>query len=223
MYHLDDYDYALPESLIAQQPLSRRESSRLLHLQRMDKGWSHRVFSDIVDLLQPDDVLVLNNTKVIPGRLLGHKRTGGKVEVLILDYAKGIRDGVFRCLLKASKRPQPGSRIFFRTGTFRSGSLLQDQMVELAFDGSDRVEQLLETQGHVPLPPYIRRSDTDGDRRTYQTVYATDKGAIAAPTAGLHFSRPLLDQLTAKGVRIAFLTLHVGYGTFITGAGGRYS
>jgi len=215
MYHLDDYDYVLPDRLIAQQPLTQRDHSRLLHLDRSGDRLSHRIFSDLPELLNPADIMVLNNTKVIPGRLLGRKLSGGRVEALILDYAQGVRSRIFHCLLKASKRPKPGSRLIF--GNELEAEVLSDQdnVARLQFRASDDIDQLIEAQGHVPLPPYIRRPDTRDDRQTYQTVYAVDKGAIAAPTAGLHFTPSLLDRLTQKGVQIAFLTLHVGYGTFL--------
>lgn len=215
MYHLDDYDYALPEALIAQHPAAVRDKSRLMRIDRHTGAVAHRNFGHIVDLLTAGDVLVLNNTRVVPGRLLGHKDTGGKVEALILDYAQGAARGVFTCMLKASKRPRIGSRLRFDLGLEAEVLSLSGQTATLAFSGATDFEQALEAVGHMPLPPYIRRHDTGDDRHTYQTVYATHKGAIAAPTAGLHFTRSLLDRLLRKGVRIADLTLHVGYGTFV--------
>lgn len=215
MYQLDDYDYVLPDHLIAQQPLSQRDRSRLLHLQRAGNRRSHRIFSDLPDLLDPSDVLVLNNTRVIPGRLLGRKPSGGRVEALILDYAQGVQNRTFHCLIKASKRPKPGSRLIFGPGLEAEVLSDEDNAARLKFSASDEIDQMIEAQGHVPLPPYIRRPDTPDDRETYQTIYAADKGAIAAPTAGLHFTQALLDQLAQKGVQIVFLTLHVGYGTFL--------
>lgn len=215
MYALDDYDYALPEALIAQRPPERRDEARLLRLARADGRTIHGIFTDLMELLDPGDVLVLNDTRVIPGRLLGRKATGGKVEILLLNYAQGIVDGVFDCLLKASKHPRPGSRLIFGDGDEACVLSTQQQMARIRFDHAERVGHLLETRGHVPLPPYIRRPDTGDDRLTYQTVYAAENGAIAAPTAGLHFTRDLLDALKAKGVHLAYLTLHVGYGTFL--------
>lgn len=215
MYQLDDYDYVLPDHLIAQQPLLQRDRSRLLHLQRAGNRRSHRIFSDLPDLLNSSDVLVLNNTRVIPGRLLGRKPSGGRVEALILDYAQGVQSRIFQCLIKASKRPKPGSRLIFGPGFEAEVLSDEDNVAQLKFSASDEIDQMIEARGHVPLPPYIRRADTPDDRGTYQTIYAADKGAIAAPTAGLHFTRSLLDQLARKGVQIVFLTLHVGYGTFL--------
>jgi S-adenosylmethionine:tRNA ribosyltransferase-isomerase len=215
LYHLDDYDYVLPETLIAQQPTAQRDRSRLMHLDRAGGRIGHHRFDHITGLLGAGDVLVLNNTRVVPGRLLGRKESGGKVEVLILDYAQGAARKVFTCLFKASKRPRPGSRLIFDEGIEARVVALQERTGTLAFDGCADFDQILERIGHMPLPPYIRRGDRPADRQTYQTVYAAQNGAIAAPTAGLHFSQPLLDRLSAGGVRIVFLTLHVGYGTFL--------
>ena len=215
MFSLSDYDYELPEALIAQQPAAQRDRSRLLHLGRRTGRVGHRRFDDVVDLLAAGDVLVRNNTRVIPGRLLGRKETGGQVEALILDYAQGAAQKIFTCLVKASKRPKPGTRLVFDQGLTATVTALQDRTCSLAFEGPADFEQLLERIGHVPLPPYIRRGDTETDQSTYQTVYASQKGAIAAPTAGLHFTPELLARLQAKGVTIVDVTLHVGYGTFL--------
>jgi S-adenosylmethionine:tRNA ribosyltransferase-isomerase len=166
-------------------------------------------------LLVPGDVLVLNNTQVVAGRLLGRKASGGKVEALILDYAEGMQHNRFNCLLKASKRPKPGSRLHFENGLDARVIEVAENRALLTFEGPGEIETLLEAAGHVPLPPYIRRGDTPDDRQTYQTVYAAAKGAIAAPTAGLHFTPSLLAHLARQGVEIVFLTLHVGYGTFV--------
>ncbi|WP_369688297.1 tRNA preQ1(34) S-adenosylmethionine ribosyltransferase-isomerase QueA [Desulfatitalea tepidiphila] len=215
MYELNDYGYVLPEGLIAQQPAERRDRSRLLRLDRMSGRVTHGTFGDIADLLAPGDVLVRNNTRVIPGRLLGRKPTGGRVEVLVLDFAQGVTRGEFTCLVKASKRPRPGSRLIFDQGLEARVLDVQERTCTLAFEGVPDFEAVLERIGHVPLPPYIRRADTNGDHDTYQTVYAAEKGAIAAPTAGLHFTPSLLERLADRGVVIADLTLHVGYGTFL--------
>jgi S-adenosylmethionine:tRNA ribosyltransferase-isomerase len=215
MYTLDAYDYDLPAELIAQAPLARRDSSRLLRLSRRSGRWEHGRFGDIVDLLDSRDVLVLNNTQVVPGRLLGRKESGGKVEVLILDYAQGVRDKAFECLIKSSKRPKPGSRLWFDQGLEARVIAVTPTTCKVCFNRPDQFERILHAIGHIPLPPYIRRDDTPGDRQAYQTVYAAQKGAIAAPTAGLHFTPELLDRLAAKGVQLAYLTLHVGYGTFV--------
>jgi S-adenosylmethionine:tRNA ribosyltransferase-isomerase len=215
VYSPEDYYYDLPEELIAQAPLTRRDQSRLLHLDRKTGRMAHRVFSDISTLLSPGDVLVINDTKVIPGRLFGRKESGGKVEVLLLDYAQGIYEHRFACLIRASKRPRAGSRLFFENNLTAIVDSVNERICYLTFHGSTPFEQTLESIGHVPLPPYIRRRDTPDDRDTYQTVYAARKGAIAAPTAGLHFTPGLLEALENKGVRLIRLTLHVGYGTFV--------
>ena len=215
MYALSDYDYNLPENLIAQQPLDRRDLSRLFCLDRSSGQWVHGQFSDLVDMLDPGDLLVLNNTKVINGRLLGRKESGGKVEVLILDYAQGIRHNRFECMVRASKRPKPGSRLFFDQGLEAEVTSVHSNTCQIAFSGAISLDQALEAIGHVPLPPYIDRKDNHQDRIQYQTVYAEEKGAIAAPTAGLHMTDAMLDRLRHKGVDTAFITLHVGYGTFV--------
>jgi S-adenosylmethionine:tRNA ribosyltransferase-isomerase len=215
MYSIHDYDYDLPESLVAQQPLDERDQSRLFCLDRRSGDWEHRRFGHVLDLLNPGDVLVLNNTRVIKGRLLGRKESGGKVEVLILDYAQGARQNRFECMVRASKRPKPGSRLFFDCGVAARVIAVHASICTLAFGGRLPLDQALDTIGHVPLPPYIRRDDQPRDRQTYQTVYARHNGAIAAPTAGLHFTPEMLRKLKERGVQPVYLTLHVGYGTFV--------
>lgn len=215
MFKLDDYHYHLPEALIAQTPLPRRDQSRLLHLQRRSGQLAHLRFSNLIDLLGADDVLVLNNTRVVPGRLLGRKESGGRVEALILDYAQGVASQTFTCLLRASKRPKTGSRLTFQGGLQARVVSVDAAQATLQFNKIPDFDRTLESVGHVPLPPYIRRSDNGRDRESYQTVYADHKGAIAAPTAGLHFTRILLERLVQKGVKMVYLTLHVGYGTFV--------
>ncbi len=224
MYTLDDYDYALPEALIAQAPSDRRDGSRLLHLKRRDGSLAHRHFVDIVDLLRPTDVLIVNDTRVVPGRLHGRKETGGKVELLILDYGQPDRrrcgDGRrrHRCLIKASKQAAAGTRMRFDQGLVAEVLSFSDGIYEVAFSAPESFDRLLERVGRMPLPPYIKRSATapeDSDRVRYQTVYARRSGAVAAPTAGLHFSEAILARLRENGVTLAAVTLHVGYGTFV--------
>jgi S-adenosylmethionine:tRNA ribosyltransferase-isomerase len=215
MYQLNDYDYHLPQALIAQKPLEHRDQSRLLRLDRANGHLRHHRFHEIDQCLGEGDVLVLNNTRVVPARLYGRKQSGGKVEILILDWAKGAADKVFECLVKASKRPKPGSELIFE-GDIRARVAEQLEATALLdFSVNADLDAALEKMGHIPLPPYIQREDTPGDRRDYQTVYASQKGAVAAPTAGLHFTQDLLDALRRKGVGLAFITLHVGYGTFV--------
>jgi len=221
MFSLSDYDYHLPEELIAQKPVIRRDRSRLLVLQRDTGRVDHGRFYDLADLLKPGDVLVVNNTEVIPGRLNGRKSTGGKVEVLVLDYADDRPEQdrfVSRCLLKCSKPPKPGSEIHFNRRLKAVVVEGRDGLYTLEFISQGRFEDLLYALGNVPLPPYVKRDPGGGnrnDRQRYQTVYAAYKGAVAAPTAGLHFTEQLLEDLQIKKVQIAQLTLHVGYGTFL--------
>jgi S-adenosylmethionine:tRNA ribosyltransferase-isomerase len=180
---------------------------------------THGLFSDLAELLRAGDILVINNTAVVPARLIGTKETGGKVEVLLIDYPDRADFGagaiVRDCLVKAARRLKPGTKLNF--GNRLEGTVLAelDGTQRIAFSAPDDVESLLERVGRVPLPPYIRNGiDGEQDRVSYQTVYASVKGAVAAPTAGLHFTDALLDQLRRIGVDIVALTLHVGYGTF---------
>lgn len=220
MFSLSDYDYHLPEERIAQTPATRRDQSKLLVMDRKTGKMTHLRFYDIYDLVAPSDVLVINDTKVVPARLFGHKETGGKAEVLIIDFP-GIGNNrpdrgecVCRCLIKTAKRPKPGATLFFGQNLKASILNFDDGIFTVRFLHRGNFEHILEQIGHVPLPPYIQRSDDKKDRTAYQTVYAASKGAVAAPTAGLHFSKQLLDKLRKKGVTIVAITLHVGYGTF---------
>ncbi|MCF8094986.1 MAG: tRNA preQ1(34) S-adenosylmethionine ribosyltransferase-isomerase QueA [Desulfobacteraceae bacterium] len=223
-YDINDFDYKLPEDLIAQYPADQRENSRLMLLDRKKGGTEHRRFLELPGLLNESDVLVVNNTRVIPARLLGHKESGGRVEVLIIDYAGGKQKGVSpytfecSCLIRASRPPKPGTKLVFESGV--SGRVISsDQMTcRIEFTSAIPFTRALEEIGRVPLPPYIRRSEQDtqtDDRENYQTVYAVQNGAVAAPTAGFHFSDSLLGQLQAKGIEIIAVTLHVSYGTFM--------
>jgi S-adenosylmethionine:tRNA ribosyltransferase-isomerase len=233
MYSIDDYDYHLPQELIAQMPAERRDASRLLCLNRQTGSVRHCFFSDLCHRLRPSDLLIINNTEVVPGRLLGHKKeTGGRIEALILDYAEALRNQPqegrleCRCLLKASKQSKPDTTLTFGSGLTARVLAFENGIYRLCFTFAGKFEDHLERLGRMPLPPYIKResatcdekSDADmdrADRVSYQTVYASQKGAIAAPTAGLHFSKAILANLKAKGVTLAPVTLHVGYGTFM--------
>ncbi len=225
MFSLTDYDYKLPEELIAQKPADQRDGSRLLHVDRKNGKLTHYKFHELSDLLLPADVLVVNNTEVIPGRLLGNKDTGGKAEVLILDYAGGRikrnenRGFVCKCLVKSSKHPKIGTSIFFDKELKAEILNIEDGIYDLKFLCRDNFEKHIYRIGRVPLPPYIKRGDDPdtftGDRTSYQTVYASQKGAIAAPTAGLHFSKKILDKIKESGIKVVEITLHVGYGTFL--------
>lgn len=206
-----DFDYVLPEDLIAKCPLPERRSSRLLRLDVSAHAITHHSFADIADILQPGDLLVLNDTKVIPARLFGIKRSGGKLECLI---ERVLSDKRALAQLKASKSPATGSWLRLSDAldvqvVGRSGDLF-----ELYFEDERPLFELLEIYGHVPLPPYINRVPEDADKTRYQTVYAEKAGAVAAPTAGLHFDTCLLDTLKNEGIDITKVTLHVGAGTF---------
>ncbi|MGH8560001.1 MAG: tRNA preQ1(34) S-adenosylmethionine ribosyltransferase-isomerase QueA [Methylococcales bacterium] len=206
-----DFNYHLPYHLIAQNPLAERTASRMLILDGASGEIRDRRFIDLIDLLNPGDLLVFNNTRVIPARLFGRKPSGGKVEILverILDNKRILAH------IRSNKAMRPGALIELRNGMDcilleRRGDL---RLLELK--GDDSIEELLDSVGHIPLPPYIQRSDQDQDRQRYQTVYAERPGAVAAPTAGLHFDEKMIQQLRNKGVETAYLTLHVGSGTF---------
>ncbi len=207
-----DFDYELPQELIAQDPLEQRDSSRLLILDKKTGERTHRIFHDIIDYLHEGDCLVINNTKVIPARLIGEREgTGGKVEVLLL---KRKTDNVWETLVKPGKKARPGMRLSF------GGGLLHAEVQEVVDEGNRLIrfeyegifEQILDQLGQMPLPPYITHQLKDKNR--YQTVYAKYEGSAAAPTAGLHFTEELLQQIQEKGVKIARVTLHVGLGTF---------
>ena len=217
MYSLSDYEYELPAERIAQAPAGRRDRSRLLRLDRESGAVSHHRFEEVARLLQPGDLLVVNDTAVIPARLAGRKPSGGKVEVFLLDYTGGVRqDGRFACdcLVKASKPVRNGSLIHFGEGWSGRVTGKAEEVCRIEFSGPADIDALLDRLGHVPLPPYIRRGDQPADRTSYQTVYAAVRGAVAAPTAGLHFTPRLLAEIRAQGVGVAAITLHVGYGTF---------
>ena len=208
---LSDFSFDLPEHLIARYPSAERSASRLMHLVGNTGAVSHKQFKDIVDLVEPGDLLVFNNTRVIPARLLGQKASGGKIEVLIervLDEHRVLAH------VRASKAPKVGSRLILESRVEAEMLARHDALFELKFLGDESVLSLLEQYGHMPLPPYIDRPDEDSDKERYQTVYNQVPGAVAAPTAGLHFDQTVLDALKNKGVNSAFVTLHVGAGTF---------
>lgn len=205
-----DFKYLLPEALIAQKPLAERDGSRLLCMDRNTSVTIDRQFSDFIDLINERDVLVFNDTKVIPARLFGNKQSGGKVEILIeriLDDYHAIAH------VKASKSPKPGTLINLDKGFQCLVQGRVDDLFLLEFDDF-KVLELLEQIGHIPLPPYITRADDESDLTRYQTVFAKESGAVAAPTAGLHFDLAMMNKIKAKGAQIVFVTLHVGSGTF---------
>ena len=207
-----DFYYDLPQELIAQDPLEDRSASRLMHLSKTDGVIEHGYFRDILRYLRKGDCLVINDTKVIPARLYGHKKdTGALIEILLL---KRKADNVWECLVKPGKKARPGAQITFGNG------ILEGEIVDVVEEGNRLIqfrydgiwEEILDQLGEMPLPPYITHKLKDKNR--YQTVYAKNEGSAAAPTAGLHFTRDLLQQVEAMGVKIAHVTLHVGLGTF---------
>lgn len=206
-----EFSFALPEQLIASEPQAERSASRLLVMDRQSGDLQHHIFKDILQLLNPGDLLVFNNTRVIPARLFGEKSSGGKVEVLVERLLEGQR---FLAHIRASKAPKPGTELLLENSARVIMQQRHDTLFELELLGEEPVLAMLERLGHMPLPPYIARPDTEEDKARYQTVYNAKPGAVAAPTAGLHFDQPLLDQLKAKGIEFAFVTLHVGAGTF---------
>lgn len=211
---LSEFDYKLPEELIAKTPAAKRDASRLMVLHRNDGRIEHRRFSDVIEYLEPSDILVVNNTKVIPARLIGHKKgTGGEAEILLLRQES---DGLWNCLVRPGRRLMPGARVEFKDG------MMGAEIVEHREGGQRLVKfihqgdfyQTLEKVGQVPLPPYIDRQPMEADRNRYQTIYAREEGAVAAPTAGLHFTPELMERLKDKGVEVLEILLHVGWGTF---------
>lgn len=209
---LDDFDFNLPSKLIAQYPQAERSASRLLCLDRKTGAVSHHVFSDLPNFLTAKDLLVLNDTKVIPARLFGTKSTSGKIEVLV---ERVLDDKHVLAHVRANKSLKIGDKLNFLKKTVEAEVMVrQADLFELRFLGDMTVSNVLESMGHVPLPPYINRPDEILDKERYQTVYAKHRGAVAAPTAGLHFDEILLKRLQENGIKKTFVTLHVGAGTF---------
>jgi S-adenosylmethionine:tRNA ribosyltransferase-isomerase len=220
MYNLTDYNFNLPDNLIAQQPKEHRDHSRMLRLNRKSGQVDHRFFHEIENLLRPEDILVVNNTQVIPARLLGTKESGGKAEVLLLEYFEHSEKKCgIKCLIKASKSPKAGNVIYFDEGLKCTVINVENGFYHVRFSCPGNFDDTLHRVGKMPIPPYIRRDQKSGDffndSTSYQTVYASQKGAVAAPTAGLHFTETLLDNIRNKGIKIVPITLHVGYGTFV--------
>lgn len=213
--HIDAFDYYLPEELIAQKPLQSRDKSRLMVLNRNTGVIQHKVFSDVIDFIHEGDCLVMNDSKVIPARLYGVKEsTGAKIEFLL---TKRMDMHTWETMVKPGKRIKQGTRVIFGhnkelvaevMGFGKDGT----RIVKFIYEGI--FEDILDRIGQVPLPPYIRRESDSEDKERYQTIYSRNDGSVAAPTAGLHFTEELLNQLMAKGVKLAYVTLHVGIGTF---------
>jgi len=209
---LSDFDYILPKELIAQYPAAKRDESRLLVLHKNTGKIDHRIFKDIIEYFKPGDLIVLNNTKVVPARLIGRKETGGRIEALVLSAEQ---KGEYEALLKPSRGCKAGSRIIFGDGRLRAEiSRMENGRKFLKFDCDCNLNKALEEFGEMPLPPYIKRRVSDLDTDRYQTIYASRCGAVAAPTAGLHFTKELLKDTAGKGADIEYVTLHVGHGTF---------
>ncbi len=208
---LNDFQYHLPENLIAQHPPQKRGDSRLLCLDRNSSNYRDCMFLDIESMLFPNDLLVFNNTRVVPARLFGRKESGGKVEILL---ERLLDERSMLCQVKASKTPRAGSRLVLEDGSQLLVRGRRDEFFELELVDEGELVEKLEQLGHVPLPPYITREDDAEDRERYQTVYARHPGAVAAPTAGLHFTNELIETLDSKGVQSGFVTLHVAAGTF---------
>lgn len=212
---LSDFDFDLPQELIAQQPLDQRSASRLIHLRRDNHTVEHTLFANLPELLRAGDLLVRNETRVLPARLLGRKPSGGQVEILLVRQLEPVAN-VWRCITRSSKGLRIGTHLDFACGiTAEVVDVLDEgqRLVKFACEGD--FFTALEQAGHMPLPPYIRREDRQTDKSRYQTVFANNPGAIAAPTAGLHFTEETFKELAARHIDVCGVTLHVGPGTFL--------
>ncbi|MCK6262513.1 tRNA preQ1(34) S-adenosylmethionine ribosyltransferase-isomerase QueA [Vibrio sp. ZSDE26] len=210
---VSDFHFELPDELIARYPTAERTASRLLHLDGMNGELNDRSFKDILDLVKPGDLMVFNNTRVIPARIFGRKESGGKLEVLV---ERVLDEKSILAHVRCSKSPKPGTKLFLGENDEYQAEMVarQDALFEIKFSDDKSVLDILNDVGHMPLPPYIDRPDEDADKERYQTVYNQKPGAVAAPTAGLHFDDELLAQIKQKGVEFTYVTLHVGAGTF---------
>lgn len=208
---VSDFSFDLPEHLIARYPKADRTASRLMAVNGNTGALEHKQFTDILEKLTDGDLLVFNNTRVIPARMFGKKSSGGKLEVLV---ERMLDDNRVLAHIRCSKSPKPGTEIILEEQVSATMIARHDALFELEFAGEEKVLDILERIGHMPLPPYIDRPDEESDKERYQTVYNEKPGAVAAPTAGLHFDDELLEKIKAKGVELAFVTLHVGAGTF---------
>ena len=208
---ISDFDFNLPEELIAQAPLTERSASRLLVVDAERQSFGDHAFTDLEQLLAPGDLLVMNDTRVIPARLFGEKETGGKLEVMV---ERLLDETTLLAHIRSSKSPRPGTRLILEGRIHCDMVARHEDLFELKLAEAGSWLPLLDSHGHVPLPPYIRRDDEKLDRDRYQTVFAVNAGAVAAPTAGLHFDEAMLQRLQQKDVQQTFITLHVGAGTF---------
>lgn len=214
--HISEFDYELPEELIAQHPLPERDASRMLVIDRSSGSWSDRQFAEITEFLNPDDSLVINNTRVFPARLVGFREgTGGRVELLLV---REVEQAVWEALIRPGNRLRKNAEVHFPESALRATVLDEpgNEIRRLKFSSAVELSNLMEAQGEMPLPPYIKRAagGEKEDRERYQTVFARERGAIAAPTAGLHFTAEVFERLKQHEVSVAEITLHVGYGTF---------
>jgi S-adenosylmethionine:tRNA ribosyltransferase-isomerase len=207
--HISEFNFDLPDELIAQEPLEARSHSRLLVSTGEDNSFSDHQFSDVLDLLSEDDLLVFNDTRVVKARLKGVKDTGGEVEVMIDQILSPVR---FKCLIRASRRPKVGQKIIISEDVLFKVTEFIDGVFEM--ESTVDIYDCLGRYGNTPLPPYIRRQPVDSDSERYQTIYAKNPGAVAAPTAGLHFDAAIFEKIKQNNIKIAYLTLHVGVGTF---------
>jgi len=221
MFEIEDYSYELPEGSIAQVPASKRDTSRLLVVDRLKRSFSDSTFRDLPHLLRQGDLLVVNDTRVVPARLLGRKESGGKAEILVLEHqgSTGDKPESRWCLLRSSKRSKEGTILLF--GACLTGQVREvgdNGRVRIEFKGNLSIDSLIQEEGRMPLPPYIKRDKNSPfsrlDKERYQTIFSRKQGAVAAPTAGLHFTEALVERLEATGIPLVTLTLHVGYGTF---------
>jgi S-adenosylmethionine:tRNA ribosyltransferase-isomerase len=220
-----DFDFDLPADLIAQEPAAQRSAARLLHLERSTGSIAHSTIGELPELLRPGDVVVVNNTRVFPARLIGRRvPSGGAVECLLIsrlgtEEGRSGDGGAWEALVHPGQKLKPGARMVFEGVRTLHAEILERRffgrrIIRLWTDDGSAVDAAIDAIGHVPLPPYIKRGDTVDDRDRYQTVFARRRGSVAAPTAGLHFTGPLLEALATRGVMLAEITLHVGYGTF---------
>ena len=209
---VSDFNYELPEELIAQHPYDKRDEARLMLLNKKEEKIEHKLFKDVIDYLNPGDCLVINNTKVIPARLYGKKDTGAKVEFLLL---KRIENDTWEAMVRPGNKLKPGSKVIFGEGLLKAtvDEILEGGNRKVTFEYNGIFNEILDEIGLMPLPPYITEASRE-DNEKYQTVYAKYDGSAAAPTAGLHFTEELLEKIKQKGVEIANVTLHVGIGTF---------
>ena len=206
-----DFSFELPDELIARHPMADRTASRLLTLDGNTGELGHKIFKDLIDFLNPNDLMIFNNTKVIPARMYGQKSTGGKVEVLV---ERVVDEHRVLAHVRSSKSPKEGATLILEGKAEATMVARHGELFELEFKGEQTVLNILDDIGHMPLPPYIDRPDTEEDKARYQTVYNEKPGAVAAPTAGLHFDEALLGKIKKKGIETQFITLHVGAGTF---------